>query len=104
MDKFKLLLHEINENINNVIIFNIVIKAAIMFLSFYLLLTLFNMQPLYALVPSVMYMLVKLYLSLSKSKAKMVERNYPSLREKLTTAYEYRNVENPVVNELKDEI
>lgn len=104
MDSFKKLLREIDENINHVILFNVVTRVTLLFLVVFLILSLFNFYPLMALVPTSMYLVMLLYLNLSKNKARMIGGNYPAIKEKLITAYDYRNAENVVVRELQEEV
>ena len=97
-------IREINRTLNFLFIFETLINAAIFFLVVYLLLSLINLYPILAIIPSLVYFFSRLYVSFRKDKRIVVEKKYEPLREKLRTAADNINRENPVVNELQEEV
>lgn len=97
-------IREINFTIDSIILFNTLLNAVIIFLAVYIVLLLVGLQPLYALIPSFLYLVVHLYRGITKSKAVIVEERYDKLKDKLRTAVDNIQVENPVVDSLQSEV
>lgn len=104
MRKFKNLVKEINVTLTQLIIFSVAVNTILIFLSVYLVLSIFNLYPLIALVPAVVYF-GSAFIKKSKiNKMRAVENKYSDLKEKLRTAVDNADQDNPVVNELKEEV
>ena len=103
MRNFEDVVKEIKHSLNNLVIFDTFMNSAIIFLACYLALSITGMQPLYALVPAAGFLLASLFFKLRENKILAVESAYPELREKLRTAADYANVDNPIVDELQQE-
>ena len=86
------------------IIFETILNAAIFFLAVYFLLSLVNLFPILAFIPALVYFIIRLYVNFKKDKRLIVENKYAPLKEKLRTAADNINEENPVVNELEEEV
>jgi len=85
-------------------IFEIIINSAIFFLVIYFLLSLINLFPIMALIPTIIYSGMKLREKSRSDKRKIVESKYEPLKEKLRTAADNVKEENPVINELEEEV
>lgn len=104
MKDFKKVLKEVNFNLDTLYLFDSIIGSVLVFLAVFLVLSVFNFNSLGALVPSAMYFVIRMYIGFSKDKARIVESRYPELNEKLRTAEDNINLENPIVDELQAEI
>jgi len=104
MKTFNAVVKDMNLNINAVIIFDAIIDSVVVLLVFYLILMLFSLNEWVALFPAVMFLVVFIYIRTNKSKAPIIEKKYESLNEKLRTAVDNINLENPVVEELQSEV
>jgi len=104
MKNFIKVIREINRTLNFLIFFETTINAAIFFLVVYLLLSLVNLFPILALIPAIVYFAARIYVNSKIDKRIAVERKYEPLKEKLRTAADNIGEENPVVNELQDEV
>ena len=104
MKNFIKVIKEINKTLNFLIIFEAILNATIFFLIVYLLLSLVNLFPISALIPAIIYFAMRLYANSKKDKRIIVESKYGPLKEKLRTAADNIMEENPVVNELEEEV
>ncbi|MAE42594.1 hypothetical protein CMO93_02390 [Candidatus Woesearchaeota archaeon] len=104
MKNFIKVIKEINRTLNFLIIFETTINAVIFFLVVYLLLSLINLYPILALIPAIVYFISRLYVNSKTDKRRIVESKHEPLKEKLRTAADNYQAENPVVNELQDEV
>ncbi len=104
MKTFIKVIKEINKTLNFLIIFETILNAVIFFLVVYFLLSLVNLFPILATIPAVIYFGIRLYMNSKSDKRKIVESKYDPLKEKLRTAADNVNEENPVVNELEEEV
>ena len=89
---------------NFITVFDLLLNSAIFFLVVYFLLSLVNLFPMFAIVPVAVYFVLRLAVKSRRDKRKMVESKYEPLKEKLRTAVDNIREENPVVNELEDEV
>lgn len=104
MKDFKKLIKEINITLNELILFRVSVNAILLFLSIYLFLALFNLYPIFAALPAIVYFLMAFLKKSKINKMKAVESKYADLNEKLRTAADNIGLENSVVNELKEEV
>jgi len=104
MKNFIKLIREINRTLNGIILFETIIHTILLFLIIYLFLSLINLFPISAIVPTVVYFVFAIYTKMRKNKIKMVENKYEPLREKLRTAADNVSLDNPVVDELQKEV
>jgi len=104
MKTFIKVVKEINNTLNFLIIFETVLNAAIFFLVVYLLLSLINLYPILAVIPAAVYFAARMYSNSKTDKRVIVENKYGPLKEKLRTAADNIDKENPVVNELQEEV
>lgn len=95
---------EINRTLTFLTVFETLLNTAIFFLIVYLLLSLVNLFPILALIPAAFYFAIRVYASSKKDKRMAVESKYLPLKEKLRTAADNMDKDNPVVNELQDEV
>ncbi len=95
---------EINRTLEFLIIFESILNAAIFFLAVYFLLSLLNLYPILAIIPTLVYAGIKLYVNSKSDKRLIVESKYAPLKEKLRTAADNIDKDNPVVNELEEEV
>ena len=104
MKNFINVIKEIDRTLNMVFVFSSILNAAIFFLSVYLLLSIVNLYPILALIPAAVYFALRLYSRLKMDKRKIVESKYEPLKEKLRTAADNIKEDNPVINELEEEV
>ena len=104
MKNFPNVVKEINKTLNQLILFENIVNATLVFLVFYLLLSLLNFHALLALIPALLYLGYYSYLSAKLSKPILVESKYAPLREKLRTAADNVGMENPIAEELAYEV
>ena len=104
MKNFINVIKEIDRTLNMVFVFSSILNAAIFFLSVYLLLSIVNLYPILALIPAAVYFALRLYSRSKMDKRKIVESKYEPLKEKLRTAADNIKEDNPVVNELEEEV
>jgi hypothetical protein len=107
MNSFRRVLREINFVLANISIFESLLNAVIIFLASYLVLTMIKFFPILALIPALAYINIAIGIRLFKinrDKAKIVEKGYAPLKEKLSTAVDNIDMSNPVVEDLQDEV
>ncbi len=104
MKPFSLVIKEINRTLNELIFFENIVNATLVFLVFYLILSVFDFTPLYSLLPALAYLGFYSYLSFKSSKSLIVEGKYAPLREKLRTAADNIKLDNPILQELEYEV
>ena len=104
MKQFPSVVKEVNRTLNELILFENIVNTTLVFLVFYLLLSIFDFRPIYALIPAAAYLAFYTYLSFRSPKSFLVESKYEPLREKLRTAADNMNLDNPVAEELKYEV
>ncbi|MBI2574454.1 hypothetical protein HYV82_01060 [Candidatus Woesearchaeota archaeon] len=97
-------LKELRAGLNKALIFTVMLDALIVFLAAYLVLSIFNIPAILAFSITMAYLIVETAKRASISKIRKVEEYYPRLNERLRTSAEYINAENPVVNELHQEV
>ena len=97
-------IREIRTTLTNLLLFDIAMNAVIIFLTVYLLLFVFEYEPFFAIIPAVLYFIVWAYQESKISEMREVEKAHDPLKEKLRTAVDNRNVENPIVIELQEEV
>ena len=104
MKQFSDVVKEINKTLNELIFFENIVNTTLVFLISYLLLSIFDFYPLYALVPALTYLGFYSYISFRSYKPLIIEGKYAPLREKLRTAADNVNLNNPIVEELEYEV
>ena len=104
MKEFSSVVKEINRTLTEMIFFENIVNTTLVFLAFYLVLSVFDIHPLYALIPALIYLGYYSYLTFKSSKPLIVESKYAPLREKLRTAADNISMESPIVEELEYEV
>ena len=104
MKQFKDVVTEINKTLNQIILFENIVNTTLIFLVSYLVLSVLDFHPLFALVPAALYLGFYTHLAFKSSKPLIVESKYAPLREKLRTAADNVNMSNPIVEELEYEV
>ncbi len=104
MKNFPKLIEEIDSTLTEIIIFESLIHTILIFLIIYLFLSLVNLFPILAAIPAVVYFFASTYVKMGRNKMRAVENKYKPLREKLRTAADNIKMENPVVDELQNEV
>ena len=104
MKQFSEVIKEMNRTLNELIIFENIVNTTLVFLVFYLILTFFDFSPLYAVIPSLLYLGFYSYMHFKAYKPLIVESKYAPLREKLRTAADNVNLDNPIAEELEYEV
>lgn len=104
MKQFSSVVREINRTLNELILFENIVNTTIVFLAFYLVLSLLDFHPLFALIPAAVYLGFYSYMSFKSYKPLIVESKYAPLREKLRTAADNMGLENPIAEELGYEV
>ena len=104
MKQFLSVVKEINRTLNELILFENIVNTTIVFLVFYLILSVIDTTPLFALIPALAYLGFYSYKSFTAYKPLIVESKYAPLREKLRTAADNVGMESPVAEELEYEV
>ncbi|MBI2651381.1 hypothetical protein HYX01_02840 [Candidatus Woesearchaeota archaeon] len=104
MKDFIKAIREINRTLNFLIFFEGILNAAIFFLVVYFLLSLVNLYPIMAIIPALVYFVLMINSKYRQDKRVAVESKYAPLKEKLRTAADNIKDENPVVDELEEEV
>ena len=104
MKNFIKVIKEINKTLNFFIIFESILNAVIFFLAVYFLLSLVNLYPILAIIPAAIYFAMRMRVRSKMDKRRIVESKYEPLKEKLRTAADNIREENPVVDELEEEV
>lgn len=104
MKNFIKAIKEINRTLIFLMLFENILNATIFFLVVYFLLSLVNLFPILAIFPTIIYFVIKLIINFKRDKRKLVESKYEPLKEKLRTAADNYKKENPVINELEEEV
>ncbi|MBI3034828.1 hypothetical protein HYY71_00760 [Candidatus Woesearchaeota archaeon] len=104
MKPFSSVVREINRTLNELILFENIVNTTLVFLVFYLVLSILDFPPLYALMPALLYLGFYSYMSFKSYKPLIVEGKYAPLREKLRTAADNVGMSNPIVEELEYEV
>lgn len=104
MKNFPNVVNEINRTLNQLIFFENIVNTTLVFLVFYLIFSVFNVNPLFAFIPAFGYLGYYSYLSFKSYKPGMVESKYAPLREKLRTAADNVGMESPIAEELAYEV
>ena len=95
---------ELKHAVTKSLLFSVILDALVIFLGIYLILSIFNISVILAFSITAAYMIVETTKRASINKIREVETYYPQLNEKLRTSAEYANTENPVVNELHQDV
>lgn len=104
MKRFTKAVEDINFSFNNVIIFTNVVNSIVILLVCSLVFTLFRYNIAYALIPSILYFGVSTAGKIRQKHYMDIEKAYLLLEEKLRTAVDYKDVENPFVDDLHKEV
>ena len=104
MGLFAEALKELKSSLLKVYMFEELLNAILVFLVAYLISSLFRLGLLLPAISGLAYLAFAIYRELRFRPDKAVESRYKELREKLSTAAEYANVESRVANELKAEV
>ena len=104
MKQFGGVVKEVNRTLNELILFQNVVNATLVFLSFYLVFSLFDVSGLYAFIPAIIYLVVFSFIKMSGSKSLLVESKYAPLREKLRTASDNLDMTSPILEELEYDV
>src|SRR3989338_610903 len=104
MKQFKDVIKEINRTLTQIIIFENLTNTTLVFLAFYFIFSIFDINPIFAAIPSGLYLSYYTWASFTTSKHLLVENKYAPLREKLRTAADNMDVDNPIVEELEYEV
>lgn len=82
---------------------NILINTVVIFLGIYLILSFIAYKPVLAVIPAIIYLLFTAIKRLPSSKLDIVEKAYPVLRGKLSTASDNKDADSPIATELEEE-
>lgn len=104
MKGFRKVVREVRNTIIEVLIIPSLLDGILLFLLFYLILSLFEFHPLLAIIPAAAYTLFIIWRESKINALKLVEKYYPRLHEKLRTAADYADVDDIMVNELHTEV
>src|SRR3989338_3119066 len=105
MKQFSNVVNEINRTLNEIILFENIVNTTLVFLVFYLVLSVLDLHPMLALVPALGYLGFYSYISFYRtSKPLIVESKYAPLKEKLRTAADNLDKDNTIMQELEYEV
>ena len=104
MKQFSSVVKEINRTLTQITLFENIVNTTLVFLVFYLILSILDFNTLYAFLPAFIYLGFYSYMGIRSSKPLIVEGKYAPLREKLRTAADNVGMDNPIVEELEYEV
>ncbi len=104
MGAFTEALKETKTSLLKIMLFEEALNAILVFLVVYLIASLFRRGLLLPIIVSLGYLAFAVYRESHLKAERAVESKYKELKEKLSTAAEYVNVDNRVVNELKYDV
>ena len=104
MKGFKIVLKEINRTLTQLALFENLVNATIVFLASYLVFSFFNAHVIFSILPALIYLYIYTYLTIKAPKPLIIESKYSPLKEKLRTAADNVEYENPIINELEYEV
>ena len=104
MKQFSDVVKEINRTLTQLIFFENIVNTTLVFLVFYLILSVIGFNPFYSFIPALAYIGYYTYMAFRSSKPLIVESKYAPLREKLRTAADNAGLENPIADELRYEV
>lgn len=105
MGKFRKTIKDVVGVLNRIAFFNSLIDTTILFCILYLGLTLINLFPLeLSLIFSVFYLISKWVGKKKYYTVQLIERKFPFLKDKLTTAKDTLNDDNFVISKLRIEV
>jgi len=104
MKQFISVIKEVNFIFHNLEIFMNLLNSIIVFLAVYLVLSILNFYKVAAYFVAIIFFIVTTYIRFREKYLIKVEKNFPFLYEKLRTAADYANVDNPIVDELQQEV
>jgi ABC-type multidrug transport system fused ATPase/permease subunit len=102
--KFSKLVNEIDLLFDNVMIFNSMITAILLFLLFFIILMSLGINTIYAIIVPLIYIGVYVFLKLRENRYHELEKKCPELNEKVRTAVDNIYIDNEVVQELRKEV
>ena len=104
MKQFGNVVKEVNKTLTQLILFENLTNATLVFLVFYLIFSLLDVNPMFSFIPAGIYLGYYTWATMKLSKPIMVESKYAPLREKLRTAADNYGMDNPIVEELEYEV
>lgn len=102
--KFSKIITQIHILFDNIVIFDAMITGILIFLFSYVILIVLGLNTMISFFIPPLYIFIYLFIKLRENKYIKIEKKFPHLDEKITTAVDNINVENPVVEELRNEI
>lgn len=104
MKKFTLVLGEVNNLLSRLFIADRVVESLIVFLGVFFALFFIKFYPGIAIIPGLAYLGITVFDDMKRKKWRLVEEKYKPLHEKLRTAADNVNMENPIVEELQQDV
>ncbi len=104
MKIFKDAVSEINRELGKLAVFDAALDSIIVFLVILIAISLFSLPVTYALWAAMAYFMAAAFIKLRQSSILKMESRFGFLKEKLRTAAEHMEVNNPVVDELHAEV
>ena len=102
--QFSKLISEIDLLFDNVMIFNSMTTAILLFLLSFMILMSLGMNTIYSMVVPIIYIGVYVYFKLKENRYHEIEKKCPELNEKVRTAVDSIYMDNEVVQELRREV
>ena len=107
-NKVREALKEVRFSINKIFMLDIFLETAIVFLLGYLLVSVSGLRTENSLLVisgiSILYFIIFSWRKIRINKIKLVEKKFPKLKEKITTASDYVDEDNDVLKELHKEV
>ncbi|MFH1849912.1 MAG: hypothetical protein ABH879_07070 [archaeon] len=108
MKDFKEVVKEINQTLNDILIFESLMSMIIIFLVVYIVLSLLFPYPylniVVSMIPAFVYLVRSVVADVKENKIRDVEKKYPSLNEKLRTAADNLDDSGVIVGVLEDQL
>lgn len=104
MKAFVRVVQDLQAGVSRVLLFPPILNAVIVFLIFFLVLSLLDFHPWLSFFPALGYLAYGLYRKSRVNKIRLIEIYYPELNEKLRTAADHAEEEGLVIDDLHREV
>jgi len=104
MKDFKEVLKEIRRNLITLNLFKEMFNAIEIYLMVYLVLVLLRLKTIYALLPSLLYLIIYFIKEVRRNHYKVIEKKHKELEEEIITAADNLDCNNEIVKELQKDI
>ncbi len=97
-------IRELKNSVTKTSLFEVMLNSLIVFLTAHLVLSIFGISIIISASITLAYLIFETARKIDMNKIRETEMHYPKMNEKLRTADEYSQADNPVVKELHEEV